>query len=247
MNISEAQAFVETNKFRVTDQNNYARCVDGRYMDEGMGAIAMPGADAELLVAAFATVQLLALPLSEEQVLQSVVKTVGGTRNFYFHTDDHAVSDAKEMGMGCGHIKNSIVACGDYGITEVQARYIKYALIKLSSEGARQVVLHGNHEETAVIIVDSYSWSVKPKQTLESNQVREAFVFHRTLSEKRSKELAGCLFAALGGSSTVSEGDVFLALINKMQKQLNETVSRLAKDLPVYHVQITEYGQVYMA
>jgi len=236
MNKEEVINFINQAKFQVNGSNNFARCVDGRYVGDNIGAIAMAGADEELLEAAFSTLNTLNINIPKEKVLEAVLETTRGAHNFHFHTDDHATDTA----MGCGHIKHSTSSPEAYNLTTDQAEYIKSILEKLINESAKQTVLTGSHAEKAVVIIKSEKWSARPQLT-DGSQV---FIYQDTLTTNRLKTLAENLKSAVLPDQAITTDELAAKLKNSFSKHLNETVTRLAAHLPVYTVLISDSGEV---
>lgn len=246
MNLEEAQVFVEMNSQPLTDINQYSRCVDGRYEGvQNFPMAAKPGADVGDVMAAFGALNILNLTLPNETVLASVVSSIGGTEKFSFHTDDHA--EPSQPGLGCGHIKQALTDPVAYGVTQEQMNFIVEELPKLLEQGAHQEVLHGNHAEQAVVVVDSEKYGVLPLVRVGDN-LREAFVYHKTLHTKQLATISNALQEALAASGqVVEEFQIRKALDDAFGKQLGETLKRLANGLPVFTAMIDDEGAVSIA
>lgn len=246
MTLEEAQAFVEMNSKPLDDLNQWSRCVDGRY--QGMAnfpMIAKPGADAGDVMAAFGALNLLGKTLPSEAVLNAVVNVVGGVQKFAFHTDDHA--EPTQPGMGCGHIGQAVADPESFGVTAEQMQFIVSELPKLLEQGAQQEVLHGEHGEQAVIVVNSETHGLLPMLRIGDN-LREAFVYHKTLHTQQLDKLAKGLQEALAAQGeAVEDFQIRKALDDAFGKQLAEILKRLAKGLPVYTAMIESDGTVNIA
>lgn len=223
--------------------NRYARCVDGRYAGNEFGAIATPGADIGFLLNGFAASNKLDLGLKEEEILQALIRVVGGYKNLRFHSDEHA----KGHGMGCGHIKHSTTDYESYGITKAQADFVVGILPELLKQGAREEILEGEHQESGVLVVESERFSVKPSVRLR-NGIHQSFVYQKTLTDARLQELAKALLPlALQYNPGLTEIRLLSALRQATQEQLQLTVGRLAKDKPVFTAHITPTGKIALA
>lgn len=246
MNLDEAQTFVDMTSQALTDTNKYARCVDGRY--EGIKncpMIAKPGGDVGDVMAAFGALNLLNLSLAPEKVLDAVIQVAGGIEHFNFHTDDHA--EPSDVGLGCGHIKQAKLDPASYGVTAEQMEFIVSQLSGLLEKGAHQEVLHGDHAEQAVIVVDSETHSLLPLARIGDN-VREAFIYQKTLHTQQLDQLVKLLQEALASDGqAVEEQAIRTAIYDAFGKQLAETLKRLANGLPVYTAMIDAEGVVSMA
>lgn len=243
MNKEQAQAFVEANKQQITESNKFSRCVDGRYENiVDCPLISKPGADVGDVMAAFGALNILQKTLEPQKVVNTVLKATNGATQFYFHTDDHAGEE--NVGFGCGHFKQAKNDPTAYGVTQEQMDAVAAALPGLLQQGAHQEVLHGDHAETAVIVVDSENYGVLPLQR-EGENVNEAFIYQKTLHTKQLDTLANLLQEALAETGEpVESTDIRKALDDAFGKQLTETLKRLADGLPVYVAKIDESGMV---
>lgn len=246
MDLEEAQVFVEMASKPIDDFNLKARCVDGRYENlKNFPMIAKPGADAGDIMAVFGALNLLQMTLPNETVLSVVTNVIGGPDKFAFHTDDHA--EPSQPGMGCGHLSQAKLDPVAYGVTAEQMDYIFSALSTLLQQGATQEVLHGEHSEKAVIVVDSEVHGLMPLIRVGTN-VREAFVYQKALHSKQLDLLSKQLQEALAADGkVVEEFQTRKALDDAFGKQLSETLKRLAKGLPVYTAMIDSEGAVSIA
>ena len=178
MTLEQAEKFVHENLYKITEQNNFERCVDGRYNSEQeLGAGAKPGGSAGDVLVAFATIKAMNLEVEPEYILKSVVNSLGGPEKFEFHTDQHAEHDHAGSGMGCGHLKHAKNDPESYGLSSEQTEFLFGKFDELKSEGAKQAVLEGDHEEKATIIIDSQDYSLKPMQIMPDGTKLEAFIY----------------------------------------------------------------------
>lgn len=204
--------------------------------------IAKPGADAGDVMAAFGALNILKVVVPPELVVGAVVNAVGGTDRFKFHTDDH--SEPNELGVGCGHLKQALTDPESYGVTKEQMDYIFLQLPALVEQGAEQVVLHGDHAEQAVIVIDSEQFGVIPLIRLGPT-LREAFIYHKTLHTQQLDKLVNLLQEVLATQGQAfEEFAIRKALDDAFGKQLGETLKRLASGLPVYTASIDAEGVV---
>ncbi|MDQ3018902.1 MAG: hypothetical protein M3Q64_03465 [bacterium] len=245
MNKEQIELFAEKAKVKITAASKKSRCVDGRYSgDEDFPMISKPGGDVGDLMVAFAALKSLHIDLENEQVLAAVVDSVGGVENFQFHTDDHAEHDDAGTGMGCGHLKKATLEPGSYGLNEAQTKFIVEELPKLLAAGAHQEVLHGDHQESAVIVVDSEEYGLKPLvQTADGLQ--EAFVYQKTLHAQQMDVLVRNMQEKLAAAGKVVESaELIKAFGDAFESQLGATLERLALGLNVYVVSISETGEI---
>lgn len=234
--------FVRHNKIAVTESNLKDRCVDGRYAgieDTEFPVVSKPGGTAGDVMAAFGALNILGKSLPNEEVLNAVISSVGGTEKFAFHTDESAEHDQAGCGMGCGHMKKALLEPDDYQVTQEQMDFLVSKLPNLLDESAEQVVLSGDHAESAVVVVESEQFGLKPLWQ-NNGQLEEVFVHQKTLHEKQLDLLAKHLQESLAAAGeVVEEPDLRFALDQAFALQIGATLSRLAKGLPVYLVKIT--------
>jgi len=238
---------------------NFCRCVDGRYLENGeLPPVARPGGTVGLYMALTAAARKLeeyGLKLDAQTrsaLWEMVKKTTGADKNpehVCFHTDgDHG----QQPGAGCGHIMKALESPGDYGLAPEDMRHIVEKLSALVDEGARQDVLIGKHQEGAVLIVESNQYSVKPQVHIGDN-ISQVFVYQKTLDARLLENLA--LQLARHIQERGVNPDTVEELLERVEKevlgasdvQLRATVERLAKDLPVYRAEIENNGTIWVS
>ena len=216
-----------------------SRCIDGRYVNSlDLPALAIQGADAGELALIFSTANMCGLTLDMKKALAVLVETVGGVKNIQFHTDSHA--EKGKVLAGCGHIKQASIDLESYTITQEQMEFIKTQFAEMKKQGAAETVLHGDHNESAVIFVKG-NYGVLPQFKLgreEGNREGQMFVFHNTFVDARHHILAKKLieskaFELEGG---LEEEYIYSVLFDACENQLMETAKRLAKGLPIFEV-----------
>ena len=236
------EEFVQQNKIPVTDTNLRGRCVDGRYDAEDLEnfpVISKPGAASGDVMAAFGALNLLGKSLPNETVLNAVIAVEGGPDKFFFHTDHSAETADAGCGMGCGHMKKALLEAEAYGLSQDQIEYLFTKLPDLLEQSSKQEVLQGDHQESAVVIVESKDFGLKPMRTT-GDEVQQVFVYQKTLHEQQLDQLARKLqgeLAALG--EVVEEQQIRHALDQAFALQIGATLARLAKGLPIYSVKLT--------
>lgn len=236
----EIVELVRQGKYRA---NPLARCVDGRYNgDSEPGAIAMPGADLNLLFAGLGACNRIDVQIYPEAILEALIHTVGGVKNIRLHTDVHAESEDRGPAMGCGHVKNALFDYETYKLNWDQAQFIMATIPALVAAGAKQDVLAGNHQETAVLIVESEHFSIKPSFVSTKNPL-QAFVYQKTLTEDRFRQFSRQLLPVIREAGlSISDITLDRVIRETAEAQLKETLARLAPGKPVYNVTITADG-----
>lgn len=245
MNIADVVKFVDENKFPVIFTNLQSRCVDGRSPgdedDSKIPAISKPGADIGDLIIVLAALNKSELKADPNLVLDTIVTTYGGPWSLKFHTDAHAESNGKGPGVGCGHIKFATQHPEDYHLTPEQTEFILKQLPKLLDKGAKQVVLEGDHDEKAVLVVESDYFGVKP-----NNGQKQVFVYQKRLHEHQLDKLAKPLSQRLAAAGTpIDVNSLRLAIDEVFHQQLGATLGRIAQGLPVFGVTMPRSGQVH--
>ncbi|HMR55178.1 MAG TPA: hypothetical protein PKD34_01130, partial [Candidatus Doudnabacteria bacterium] len=215
MTLEQLEEFVPNNKIPVTEFNFRDRCVDGRYEGDDLSqfpAVSKPGATAGDVLTAFGALNILGKQLLNKQVLEAVVDAEGGINKFCFHTDDHAEQTESGCGMGCGHIKLAKEDPVKYGLTQDQIDFLFAELPSLRDSSATQEILHGDHQESAVVVIQSTEFGLRPLWK-QGGSLQEVFVYQKTLHEQQLDKLARKLQELLAASGeVVEEKDIRLAL-----------------------------------
>lgn len=246
MTLEQAEKFVRDNLIKITEQNNFERCVDGRYDSaQELGVAAKPGGSAGDVLVAFGALNLLKVDGNSEMVLNSVINYLGGIEKFKFHTDQHAEDDQLGAGMGCGHLKHARKDPVSYGLTQEQMEFLFGKLGEMQTQGAEEAVLKGDHQEKATIIIDSQDYSLKPLQIMPDGTKLEAFVYQKTLDEVLLTKLSEVLQKALLEKGIQKDLDeVHRNIVEASNLQRAETLKRLTSGLPRYLATINSEGQV---
>jgi len=240
-------SFVKEYKYRFSsDTKNQARCIDGRPGESvNLEPLAKPGADLGDLMTMLATNNEYDLNLSPETIYMAFISTVGGIENVRIHTDEHNHhhEDKKHQCLGCGHFKHAALDPGSYGLKETDISFIFETLHELKSNGAQNEVLQGGHLEKAVIVLESDSHSISPKKREDEGTGIQCFVYHKTLDSERRRLLTKNLVIH-ANKEGLNEELLYSQLTTISDRQLLETVSRLAPNHPIYNVNIDEQGEV---
>lgn len=242
MNQERALNFVNAQKVTLTPENTLSRCVDGRYEGAEMAMVAKPGADLGDVMAALAAANRLGINLEVSQAIDLVLKKVGDVAKFQCHTDEHAEHDHAGHGMGCGHFKKALLNPSAYGLTEEQVKELSERLNILVESGAHEEVLHGDHAEQAVMVVESDKFGLKPMR-LENGELQEVFVYQKGVHDKELAELAHLLKQKMDEQGqAITEEQVQTAVTEAFSAQLQSTLKALAVGLPVFAVKFSESG-----
>lgn len=242
MNQELALNFVNAQKVALTPENTISRCVDGRYEGAEMAMVAKPGGDLGDVMALLAAANNLGVKLEVGQAIDLVLEKVGDIAKFQCHTDEHAEHDHAGHGMGCGHFKKSLLNPSVYGLTEEQVKELAERLNILIDKGAHEEVLHGDHAEQAVLVVESDQFGLKPMRQ-ENGELQEVFVYQKGVHDKELKELAHLLKQKIDQQGQgMAEDQVESAVEQAFSTQLQSTLKALAVGLPVFVVKFNESG-----
>lgn len=239
MNLEQLKEFLGKNIFK-GENGEFTHCVDGRYEEGSLAA--RPGADAGYVMVVMGVLRKMNADLGLKVAMDSVLEAVGGVEKFSFHSDDHevpaGVDERMKVGIGCGHLKHAYNDPSAYGLMKEDMEFLMNQLTEMQDKMHRDE-LKGHHEEQAVLVIESAEYGVAPK--VDNGKFYESFVFQSSADGKKLEEIANILFEKIGGK--VERGVLVKYLQEVSEMQLNETVGRLAKGLPVYRVKIDEGGE----
>lgn len=246
LNKTQVDSLIRENRYKVTDQNKFlSRCIDGRYQNEPkLAPLAIPGADIGELAIIFAMANNFGFEIDEEKAFQSLIKTVGGVKNFQLHSDHH--TDKSVVGGGCGHWKQINLDPQAYSLNKDQVDFIAKKLIEVKQAGAQEIVLEGEHLEGAVLQVKG-NYSILPRSSIVDGgkeKITEVFVYQGTLVDARHRTLANALLknGAIKLVSGQTEENLYTALSETVEAHLFETVKRLALGLPIFLIDFKDDG-----
>jgi hypothetical protein len=209
------------NRFLIIDVDGW-RCVDGRVVGPDH-RYAAPGGTLGFLFAVLAGVEAWAKqtqrPLPDFDLVQKAVSTVFPVMTY--HTDDHT-HDSLPC-AGCGHCAGALAEPERYGID----KYVLQLRLEIDRFGLKTEILTGVHSESAVFIVPV---GVALPGT-GSNGV-QVFVFHKAAWV----DVLAILSRVLAEGLSVDSDELYQCIQKSAQRQLDVTLDRLAKGLPVYVV-----------
>ncbi len=251
MNLAEAERFVKETLYRIDpDAQLECRCVDGRPFERGekLSDVARAGGDAGYAMAACAALKLLeeermvSIPndMSRVQaVLDAAVKLAGGARYFHFHTDTHA--DPSVAGGGCGHMREAEKEPKAYGLSPDDMPTLRKSLASLLAGGTKQDVLHGDHNERAVFVIETPRFGMMPN----APDRKSSFIYQKSLDKEKLAAFADILFddLNLGHVNFISREKFREEIAAASDRQLGATLERLANGLPVFKVKENEKGE----
>jgi hypothetical protein len=249
MGLEEARDFVKKAVFEVENKsleqdtvlNLGACCIDGRRpnneRENELPILAIPGADEGLMANVLSACNRFGLSIEDKKkILEELVKLRGGLKNLHFHTDDHSEHEHNpNIAGGCGHFRLSFEKPEDYGLTKEDVDLILYELSEILKEGGVREVLHGKHEESAVMLVDDPILGLK--HNVDNRQV---FVYNRALHRK----LLIVIASKLKDLFKADAKDVEKVILEMNDFQLLATVNRLAVGQQMYSITKNQEGKV---
>jgi hypothetical protein len=245
LNSSQIQLLVKENRYQVDEKNKFlSRCIDGRYKNNSkLPALALPGGDLGQLALLIACVNDFSLEIDYEKVFQSLIKVIGGLKNFSYHTDSHHGG----LALGCGHFTQILKDFVAYNLQKKDIEFLEEKLKFLKKEGVLPTVLEGNHDEGAILIVKG-NFGIFPRFIIETDEGKKevsTFVYQKTLVDERHRVLVKKLIEdkAVKLFDNLDEEYLYEILSEEGEIHLLETVNRLASDLPLYEVIFDNRGR----
>lgn len=225
-NIDQVTNFVNRN--RVKAKEGFI-CVDGRYKSPYYaGMLARPGGNFRGIMVLLALRKKLGLTVGRcVDIAVDAVESMGIT--FNMHTDDH-VNEHDLSAIGCGHIAKA--EDPHYAkMYKVDPEDVKLALIylRIKLEGRKYyklAELEGTHKEQGVLVITGEKYSVNHCDTKTGEMY---FVYDKARDEEYTRKLWGRLKLKKLSWKEFSE---------MIQTQMDTTLKLLAKDLPIYEVNL---------
>lgn len=238
---------VQHNKFALEDRHRLeSRCIDGRYENDEahMHALAIPGGTAGELALIYATANTYGFDLEPDRAFDVLTEIRGGVEYFSFHTDDHSGFDPEKG--GCGHMTQIRLHPEVYNLEKEDLEQIRKQIEKARKMGAKEMILHGQHMEGAVLLVQG-NYGVLPRFQVETDlglRNIEIFIYHQSLANERYKALAQKLIEkeAVTLYNGCDAEYLYEAFLDVDENHLFETLNRLAVGLPLYEVQFAKDG-----
>lgn len=226
--LAEVEDFVTRNKVPV--KKGFI-CVDGRYKSpQHAGMLARPGGNFRGIMVLLALRKNLGLTVG-----QCVDRAIGAVESmgisFNMHTDEHADDDDLSA-IGCGHIAKAadphFAKMYHVDPQDVQ-RALAYLRVKI--EGRKyyhEAELQGDHQEQGVLVISGKKYTVNHSDPKTGEMY---FVFDKARDEEYTKKL-------------FEKFDLYKLSLKEFldinELQLNTTLKLLAKDLPIYEVNLDE-------
>lgn len=204
-------------------------CVDGRYKSPFYaGMLARPGGNFRGIMALLALRKKLGLTIG--RIVDRAVDTVEGLGiTFNMHTDEHE-DEGRLSSIGCGHIAKAEDP-KTAPLYKVNARDVRLALtyLRIKLEGRKYyklAELEGEHKEEGVLVVTGKNYTVNHSDPKKGEMY---FVYDKTRDEEYTHRLWEKLNIPKLTWKDFSEMN---------QIQLNATLKLLAKNLPIYEVNL---------
>lgn len=225
-NINQILEFVKNNKVKSKDG---FICVDGRYKSNFYaGMLSRPGGNFRGIMVLLSLRKKLGLTVGRcVDIAVEAVESMGIT--FNMHTDDH--EKAHDLAsIGCGHIAKA--EDPEFSkLYKVDPEDVKLALtyLRIKLEGRKYyklAELEGSHKEQGVLVVTGEKYTVNHCDPKSGEMY---FVYDKARDEEYTRKLWGRLNLKKLSWKEFSE-------LNEVQ--LNATLKLLAKDLPIYSVDL---------
>jgi hypothetical protein len=245
LNSSQIQLLVKENRYQVDEKNKFlSRCIDGRYKNNSkLPPLALPGGDLGQLALIIACANDFGLEIDYEKVFQSLIKVIGGIKNFSYHTDSHHGG----LALGCGHFTQILKDFVAYNLQKKDIKFLEEKLKFLKKEEVLPTVLEGNHDEGAILILKG-NFGIFPRFIIETEEGQKevsTFVYQKTLVDERHRVLVKKLIEdkAVKLFDNLDEEYLYEVLSEEGEIHLLETVNRLASDLPLFEVIFDNRGR----
>jgi hypothetical protein len=152
------------------------------------------------------------------------------------------------LALGCGHFGQILKDFVAYNLQKKDVEFLEEKLKFLQKNNVLPVILEGDHNEGAVLIVKG-SFGVYPRFMIETDEGEKevsVFVYQQTLVDERHRILAKKLIEdkAVKLFDNLDEEYLYEVLSEEGEIHLLETVSRLASDLPLYEVVFDHSGRL---
>ncbi len=235
----EAVSFVKVNRYK--PRSNLACCIDGRYESEpNLGSVAMAGGDLGPIMSALALLNGFELrnKVKQEAIVDTYIDTIGGPRNFRFHTDNTHTNDSA---MGCAHFRLACENPTQYYLIPQNIDFLRSILEPLVWSGAVQDVLHGGDFERAVFTIND------PHIALQhQDRSGQAFVYQAGLTRKRLEVYAKKLYKLPGLKNTFrDQPSLTKTLIDFFDTyQAHKTIESVTHNLPKFTVSRNVFGRI---
>ena len=244
LNSSQIQRLLKENCYQVDEKNKFlSRCIDGRYRNSfELPALALPGADLGQLALIIACANDFGLEIDYERVFQILIDLIGGIKKFSYHTDCYH----NNLVLGCSHYVQILKDFSSYNLQKKDVDFLNEKLNFLKKEGCLPLLLEGEHDEGAVLLVKG-NFGVLPRFTVETDEGKKevsVFVYQKTLIDQRHRLLVKKLIESKGVKLFDNLDDEYLYEVLSEEGEIHflETINRLAHDLPIYKVLFDKNG-----
>jgi len=249
MRLEEVVAFVNDNKREILSGDKFKAgcwaCVDGRIV-ENDGRFTAPGGVLGIMYAVVGGLQAYeeeygSVGIAFGRLTKAIEGKFGGMT---FHSDTHIHNHGKpaRVSAGCGHCNGALDMADQYGL-ERYVRLLEDHIDKFKKRGVHPEVLHGEHNETAVLVISkSNGKSFTLPGTGKGKNGQQAFICHlddwlETVTSL-ALEVIKCADKEINGARLREH------IVAAAKRQLGVTLRRLANGLPVYRVFCNEAGAI---
>lgn len=259
LSIYEATCHINQLAFPIQMADAAICCIDGRTPDDvsEVAPCRVPGGPLGVLGSVLHACQGQEIPIQDhENVFLEAMRECMPPSKMRLHTDEHDTALHCRPSMsgtiyrnpstrcaGCGHA-NGLYHNSDYGLTPKAKAILLHAEQVWLESDAKLDTLPGDHNERAVVIVQSPNIGLKnilPDGRGQIFVVHDAGVRH-SLQQVAERLHENGLFHAENGS-LMQPSDIFAQLYKSHQLHLGLTAAKLAKGLPTFYVQ-GSYGSL---
>ena len=233
LTIDEVRNLVKTNSYDVIEKDKLlSRCIDGRYENSpDLAPIGFPGGDIGQLAVIMTAANNFGFEIDLEKTYKTLIEIIGGEKNF-------------GIDFECFHLKQINTDNKVYNLTKEQVDFLNKKAEEVKKAGMKKIILQDNHLERAVLLV--YGNKSIMNQFKISGEPVQVFMFHQTLSDLRNKLLAEKLIEEKSVKllAGLDAEYLYTALSETTEIHLMETVTKLAKGLPIYRINFKNDGQI---
>lgn len=198
---------------------NTLRCIDDR--DSGSPeVIALPGAGLGVLIDLFGGLKLLGVDVDLQRVTDVFTAEFGLPS---YHTDEHK-RDESLCCAGCGHCSGALANPDAYLLNDQAVAFLDRYLPALA-EQEDPTVYDGSHSAQATIIVEGTDAGL-----IANHDGTQVFVYQPDWHQLYLKKAA----EAISREFSIDAASFAEKCIEAANNNLQVTVEKLAKDLPVY-------------
>ncbi len=246
LSIDQIEDLVSANKYPIHPTVQfYSRCIEGGYENAGTTyPLAIAGADAGELAVLYASANLYGFTIDPEKAYSVFLEVIGGPEHFSLHSSGKPGESFS--GEGCVHMRQIFKDYESYSLEKNQIEIISAQIKRTIKNGAEEIILKSVNQEGAVLQVQG-EWGLYPQfrlSTLEGTQPVQVYIFHKTLADRRHRELAKQLIGkkAVELFNGLDEEYLYQVISSTTEDHFFETMKRIGSGLPMYEVNFEVNG-----